>query len=399
MSRICLISIDDLRYDGLSCHYENKWADTPNLDSFAKEGTDFLRAYSTASYTPAPHASMLTGLYPNRHKVKTFFYKLPREIKTLPEMLPDYYSVAWVEHPTFVHQDLLRDFDVAYEPLEVGRLTLNEVIDCDFSENTFLFLHLFDVHKPYYYSFTDTEDNYIGHLLGICERQHIEYDKVYDSAMAYVEQRGFYTFPPKMQNLAFWRSFDHHLRAELKKKGTLLEEIIPLYQKGVNNFDRGKMGRILDTIYRADFDLVIITSDHGEGTVGGDYCNITGTTEEGIHVPLLLSEPIGDEEGAENCLVSLVDIAPTILEYLSIEAKGLDGISLFSPDPDRVVYSDTWDYRGITDNLFIKETPTSDFLASACALRGNKKCIKELGEYAGDMELKPALDKYLEGYS
>src|SRR5437870_4628566 len=79
---IILVSLDAVRFDTLSAEPEKKYLRkygyenipcTPNLDKLAAEGAMFHRCFSTAPYTPTAHATMLTGMYPPKHGVRSFF--------------------------------------------------------------------------------------------------------------------------------------------------------------------------------------------------------------------------------------------------------------------------------------------------------------------------------------
>jgi len=91
-------------------------------------------------------------------------------------------------------------------------------------------------------------------------------------------------------------------------------------------------GIILDKLEElgiAENTLIIYTSDHGEmlGAHGMREKNIF--LEESAHIPLLISSP-GDiqSETTVEGYVSLVDLFPTILDYLNVPEKKSDGKSL-----------------------------------------------------------------------
>ena len=91
----------------------------------------------------------------------------------------------------------------------------------------------------------------------------------------------------------------------------------------------GKILDKLDSLGLADQTLVIFTSDHGEmlGAHGMREKNIF--YEESAHIPLLIRFP--GEVQAETTVdgyVSLVDLFPTILDYLEVPEKESDGKSL-----------------------------------------------------------------------
>ncbi len=123
------------------------------------------------------------------------------------------------------------------------------------------------------------------------------------------------------------------------------------------------VGRILDKLDELDLTentMVIFTSDHGEmlGAHGMREKNVF--YEESAHIPLIIRFPGEIEKGSVvDGYVSLVDIFPTILDYLEIEKHASDGKSLRGliegTDSDHGKYVVTeWDYRGdISPNYMI----------------------------------------------
>ena len=68
---VILITIDTLRADHVHCYgYEN--VETPALDSLAKEGIRFSRAFTPSPITNTSHTTILTGLLPSNHGVTDF---------------------------------------------------------------------------------------------------------------------------------------------------------------------------------------------------------------------------------------------------------------------------------------------------------------------------------------
>jgi len=58
---VLLITIDTLRADRLSC-YGSKHLKTPNIDSLAKKGILFSRAFANTSTTLPSHTNILLGI-------------------------------------------------------------------------------------------------------------------------------------------------------------------------------------------------------------------------------------------------------------------------------------------------------------------------------------------------
>ena len=123
----------------------------------------------------------------------------------------------------------------------------------------------------------------------------------------------------------------------------------------------GKILDKLDSLGIADQTLVIFTSDHGEmlGAHGMREKNIF--YEESAHIPLLIKFPGEVPAGTTvDGYVSLVDLFPTILDYLDVPERESDGKSLRG----LIEGSDTlhgryvvteWDRDNISNYMVIKD--------------------------------------------
>ncbi|MCX6575204.1 MAG: sulfatase-like hydrolase/transferase, partial [Candidatus Aminicenantes bacterium] len=78
--------VDALRYDHLSC-YGQKGFSTPAMDSLAKKGALFSRAYCSYPATLPSTASMFTSTYPIYNGIKTNAQVLPDSLLTMAEIL------------------------------------------------------------------------------------------------------------------------------------------------------------------------------------------------------------------------------------------------------------------------------------------------------------------------
>jgi arylsulfatase A-like enzyme len=122
----------------------------------------------------------------------------------------------------------------------------------------------------------------------------------------------------------------------------------------------GKILAKLDEHNLTENTLIIFTSDHGEmlGAHGMREKNVF--YEESAHIPLLIRFPqqIAPDTEVEG-YVSLVDLFPTILDYLGVEEQPSDGTSLRGliekTDTEHGKYVVTeWDYRGdVSPNYMI----------------------------------------------
>jgi arylsulfatase A-like enzyme len=305
---IILISIDTLRADRLPIYGYTRVA-TPNLDALALTSVRFENAWTPCPTTLCAHSSALTGLDPTLHGVRdNIGYQLDTAAHpTLPQRLGDlgYESAAFVSAyvlrartglgDAFSHYDdgLEIEADRSIGHLErPGPRTVKAALAwldrrAGSPRPLFLFVHLFEPHTPY--------------------------------------------APPEPFASRYQDPYDGEIAAADAALGELLD--------GLES--RG----ILDPA------LVILFADHGEGL--GDH----GEEEHGIllhretlRVPLLVKWPAGASSAsrgeANGAPVSLVDIAPTVLELVGVPApKPLSGISLLAVsdgETERRVYGETY---------------------------------------------------------
>ena len=95
---VILISIDTLNRSSLAA-FDSTASNLPNLDHFAQTSSRFFNAYSTASWTLPAHASLFTGLYPDRHGATHQNLRISQEINTLASLL----TAAGFETVAFKH--------------------------------------------------------------------------------------------------------------------------------------------------------------------------------------------------------------------------------------------------------------------------------------------------------
>ena len=281
-SNIVLITIDTARADhfGFAGYKDSK---TPNIDKLAAESINFVNTYSAVPLTLPSHVSILTGLYPQTHGVHdNDLFQLRKSVETLAEFLKtkNYHNAAFVSSIILGHHyGLDQGFDY-YNDLGQYATIKNRIVErtantttdavCKYTSKLqapfFLWVHYFDPHFPYQPP----------------EPFAKEYEKhPYDGEISYVDS----------------------------SIGLLLDCIEKIFNKK-------------DT-------LVIVTSDHGEGLGQHDEDRhgvlLYNST---IKVPLLIKVP--DRKPVRiTDNTSLVDIVPTILDYVQIPVpKYLEGKSL-----------------------------------------------------------------------
>jgi len=370
MMDVVMMIIDTMRFDCIGYQSEKrhlhkydvyKYLETPTLDSLAEKGICFTNAFCTSTLTCPSISSILTGLHLSRHGVRVHGVdKLHNSVLTLPEILraAGYESVLYTDDGIlFDIPDLTKRFDhVLYsDNLFFGGQSMNDVFKNAESGNektlmslisrikagdkpVFLVYHVMDVHSPYLYS------DYAVH-------------KGYN--MEYLQE---------MEKLAV----KHNIKLEKKEQWKLwldiagkinynIEDLFPLYVKGVSKFDKNRLKNFMDNLTKvidADRNLFIILSDHGEGRCDDSvktFFNHGGVLrDEVVRVPLIFIHPDFNHKLIDN-MVSTVDIIPTILSLINVNPDleySFDGEGLFRTHP--YIYCEQW-INDSTDPLSVKE--------------------------------------------
>jgi arylsulfatase A-like enzyme/Flp pilus assembly protein TadD len=282
---VLLVTIDTLRPDRLSC-YSDKHLQTPNIDSLAKKGALYLKAFAHTPTTLPSHTNILLGTTPLYHGVHDNHNFIVRdEFLTLTEHLKDngYATGAVVgAFPLDSRFGLTQGFDLyddnygsknyqefsyVERPAEVvvknGIAWLKEQKD-----PWFLWIHCFDPHQQYKPP----------------EPFRTEYrDSPYNGEVAYV---------------------DHEL---------------------------GKLFAYLRENRLEDKTLIIVTGDHGE-SLGqhGESTHGYFAYNSTIWIPLIFVVP-GMKPVVVDQNVCHVDVFPTVCDVLGLDKPGfLQGISLVS---------------------------------------------------------------------
>jgi arylsulfatase A-like enzyme/Flp pilus assembly protein TadD len=168
-SPIILISIDTLRADRLPAYGYAK-VRTPNIDAFAAQSVLFERAYSHAPQTLPAHASILSGTLPFEHGVRdNVGFTLKPGTWSLPGALRDrgWPTAGFVSAYVLRAQTGIGQGFETYDselPAASGELSVGLVqrsgeatiaaadawlAQRDATRPFFLFLHLYEPHKPY----------------------------------------------------------------------------------------------------------------------------------------------------------------------------------------------------------------------------------------------------------
>lgn len=289
---LLLITLDTTRADHLGCYGYSK-AETPNLDSLARSGVKFSRAFCNVPLTLPSHATMMTGLYPPEHGCRVNgAHTLAEGVGTLAEVFAShgYQTAAFVA--AFVLDSkfgLNRGFKT-YDQFEVP--TAEEI---------------YDDSKMYRYRSAD---------------------KVADAALAWLRTHSRRPF------FCWVHFFDPHRPYNLRQP--FMRRYMDSPYDGEIAFMDSQIGRILGFLKERrllEKTIVLAVGDHGEslGEHGEDEHGLL-LYNSGMHVPLLVSCPGRLPRGTEVAgLVSTVDLFPTILDIFGWKAPGRVSGESFAP--------------------------------------------------------------------
>ena len=292
---------------------------TPYLDQLAAEGVLFSKAFSVGPITSVSFMSLLTSTYPLMYGG---YLSVSKERTTLAEVLSrnGYHTAAFHSNPFLSRRySFDRGFEIFHDSIkgkgsrkvlaffkrnriasfvlkkagtlhkrepphetadETNKKVVSWIQNC--SHPFFLWVHYMDVHAPY-----SPPQEYMTKCTNKREIKH-------------VQEKLFY----RQDNLSA-----HDLKM-----------ITELYDAEVRFVDQG-IQRLLHALGEDILanTFLIVTSDHGDefGEHGG-FMHEPKLYDELLHVPLIVKGP-GLEKAVITEVVSLLDVAPTVLALLGIE--------------------------------------------------------------------------------
>lgn len=348
---VLLLSLDTLRADHLGVYGYERFT-SPVIDTLAREGVVFEDASSTASWTLPSHASILTGLNPFTHGVLSSRTVLPENVPTLASILKEagwqtaaVVNVEWLKKENY---HLTRDFDhYLWAPSTLSRRSpstwvtdqaiewLTELGD----EPLLLFAHYYDVHSDYV-SDPAYEKLFVTPYDGPVDGTgwQLKQASLPDDYIAFCQE----SFDPERCKFADEFVVDDSV-VKLDFDEDDLRHLVQLYDAQIRQLD-AELGRLFAALRRLDLmdeTLLIVTSDHGEEfREHGRFEHFLTAYQESVRVPLIVRGP-GVPAGLRiQAPVSGIDIVPTVLSRVGVEApEGIEGLDLSplwsggSPEP------------------------------------------------------------------
>ncbi len=322
---IIFLVIDALRTDHLG--YSGYPRPTsPNIDALAQESVIFTQCYSQSAHTKPSIASLFTSMYPSQHNIisgnskdehgNVFSPLLISSLKTMAEYLKEggYNTLGLLE------QGQLRNYMGFAQGFNYYNsfMILASYINKEFltwlpfnkHREFFAYLHYQDVHAPY--------------------TPLPAYAKLFDIEQGdFVPTRGGAWQSAKDD----WRQFLMDFKAmKVNVSQEDVEQLVNAYDAEIRALDDelGLFFRKLKNEGVYDNSIIIITADHGESFLEhGKFDHGNGLYDEVLRVPLIIRFPKMQYAGVVDTPVQMIDILPTLLDYLNIEKSGeISGHSL-----------------------------------------------------------------------
>ncbi len=331
---VLLVTIDTLRADRISAAgYERET--TPVLDALAAEGLLFTHCQTPRAKTTPAVASLLTGLYPHEHGVRDLASPLDKR----PKLLPDAFRSAGYNTFGLIGNWVLKDENsglkrgfatwveklpdrVGVPPHDAPQRTAGSLTDAAIdtiglearstapsaAENTrkpwFAWVHYMDPHGLY---------------------SPPEAHRVFESEDEFLPD--FRDLPPHPIHRP--RLANYNIPPETRRGDELVSvsHIRNLYDGEVHYVDTeiGRLLAALEASGQKDNTLVVITADHGEslGEHRDWFEHGFYTYENTCRVPLIMrlhkAHPQASKRGLRHGDISLVDLAPTILDLVRLD--------------------------------------------------------------------------------
>lgn len=313
LPNVVVFFTDQQRWDTTGLH-GNPLDLTPNLDRMAGHGTHLYHAFTPQPLCGPARSSMQTGLYPTTTGCWRNGIALPRSARTLAHRFREAgYETAYIGKWHLADRDPVpRDQRGGYDHW----LGVNLPELCSDSYDTLLYDEEGRELRPPGYrvdALTDAAIRYLagrGHapfylFLSLLEPHHQNNRDDYPAPDGYAERYGGRWIPPDLAAL-----------------GGTAQRHLPGYLGMVKRIDEA-LGRLLDALRSLrllERTIVLFASDHGchFKTRNDEYKR--SPHEASIRIPVALRGPGFDGGGQVRQLVTLVDLAPTLLDATGIGA-------------------------------------------------------------------------------
>lgn len=325
---VILISIDSLRADFTTPYghvpaYAPEEITTPFLASMADNGVLFEHTSAATSWTLPSHITMLTGMAPMEHGIRSRKFSLHEGIPMISNVFQDdgYHTGGFFTAP-FLHPawGFHRGFDVYIPAADyLGTIEAGEALAAHGKSQTVEDLH----HK----SHTDnrTGEQAIDRAIGWLKQEKRYEDPFF--LFVHLWDPHYDYFPPDEYRQRFLPMESPVVGDELMKRdrelSTLeLDHLKALYEAEIRYTD-DQIARLYAQLEEwgiAEDAIIAIVSDHGDEFMEhGNRGHHLTLLEEVIHVPMVIQAP-GLIDGGQRVSgsVSIADLAPTLIDLAGL---------------------------------------------------------------------------------
>ncbi len=331
---VLMIVADTLRADRVGA-YGSTRATTPHLDDLARRGALFSEAAAVASWTLPTTATIMTGLEPAAHGLRTHRDTLRKEAVGLAKRFQraGYATGGIVANPILTRElGFARGFDHYDEGLSDDLVSSHPRSTLAFT------LSALGLRQPreIFPRAEEVVERALSWLRGVVDRPFFLYLHLMDPHDPYA--------PPPPWDSLYGRKPGEDLELRFGDvpriaAGTL--EVVPadftsmvaLYDGAVSYMD-DQVGALLASMRAMDLlenTLVVFVSDHGEELLDhGGLLHEHTLYEELVRIPLIIAGPGVTPGAVLDGPVSQVDLAPTVLEAAGLTPPApMPGISLW----------------------------------------------------------------------
>lgn len=351
-ANVVVILLDAARADHFGCYGYGRNT-TPIVDGLARQSILFRRAYTDAVYTLASTASLMTGLYPEHHRILYMKNKLPAGTQTLARV----FSENGYQTATFVANG---NASSAFGMTQ-GFQTVEEV-----------FRH--ENYSGWGQDLTISFAEWLPTVAGTKFFAYLHYREPHDPFNPPEEWVRKFVDPSYKGEIG--RSFEKRVRINTNASDLTdpdRKQIRNLYDANLAYGDF-QVGQVIEQLRNAglyDNTIVIVTADHGEAIYEhGFQGHNSQLYEESAHIPLIIK--LARKSSASKAIdpvVRTVDLFPTLVDLLGFSRKDIavDGRSSLSylvspPADEREVFTQTTlqhaysyrenDYKYVLDQVY-----------------------------------------------
>ena len=342
---IIYIMADDHGRQAISC-YGSRTIETPHIDRLAAKGTRFTNAFANNSICSPSRAVLLTGKYNHLCGVRRLRGVFDGEQQTFPKLLQQAgYETAIVgkwhlaSQPTgFDHYDLMVDHGCYYDCSmnrigspwgqrgEAGATVREGYLTDVITDESLAWLDQRNNEKPFclmihHKSPHGPHDAAPRHQESFADKTFIEPETLLD------DYRG--RAPEPVADRLGWSRLTQHPEGRYRAMrdqftGDRDHDTRLIYQEYVRNYLRlvlsldENVGRVLDYVEEhglADNTVIVYTSDNGFFNGEHGFYNKMWMYEDGFSIPLIIRRPGDTEAATEERMVSMIDMAPTLLDF------------------------------------------------------------------------------------